>query len=334
MPHRGVQDDVQVLDHLADRLITLAELRGQLRGLVEDIVDGAALALEHRDQRRRDGVDLLRVQRPKQRFETTDERVEVQRRRRPRHRDEPARRQDPVGSLALASLELQIAVTDQVEIADLCGRRLIQRHRAVDLELHPRPLAAIDQAHLRDLADLHTRGADELAIPQPADVGELRRIPVSAVKAHLTEHHDDHRTEQHQHHGEDAESDEGTGDFHGLIVLSPTWRPQTYSIAYGEPVSRWLYGARLLAVSMTSSGAGHRSWVMCCQQPGAPPGPPRAFTRGRFSGHMYGLGPPPPSPANPPSPASPWVGSAKMLMRAMMVVAERGLSSSPNPDIA
>src|SRR5882724_11261295 len=42
-------------------------------------------------------------------------------------------------------------------------------------------------------------------------------------------------------------------------------------------------------VSITRYGAGHRSRVMGCQQPGLPSGPPRAFTRGRLSGYTYGL---------------------------------------------
>ena len=78
---------------------------------------------------------------------------------------------------------------------------------------------------------------------------------------------------------------EGSGDFHGLIVFSPTWRPQTYSVAYGEPVSRWLYGAISAPMSITGTGGrATNARVMGCQQPGAPPGPPWAFTRGRLSG--------------------------------------------------
>ena len=80
MSDRGVQHGVQVLDHLADRLVAFGNVRSQLRGLVEDVVDGAALTLKHGDDGRRDGVDLFRIQRPEQRLETTDQRVEVQRR--------------------------------------------------------------------------------------------------------------------------------------------------------------------------------------------------------------------------------------------------------------
>ncbi len=44
---------------------------------------------------------------------------------------------------------------------------------------------------------------------------------------------------------------------HGLMVRSPTWRPQTQSISIG-----------------------HRSRVTSCQHPGPPSGPPLTFNRG------------------------------------------------------
>src|SRR5581483_3781673 len=151
-------------------------------------------------------------------------------------------------------------------------------------------MTAVDQLDVFDLADFHPGGPDELTRPQAADIAELRGIAVGPVEAHLSEHHDEQRSKEQQHHADDAELDKGTGDFHGLIVWSPIWRPQTYSAAYGEPVSTWLYGARLLPVSITSVGAGHRSRVMVCQHPGAPPGPPWALIRGRLSGETYGWG--------------------------------------------
>src|SRR6202012_369574 len=159
------------------------------------------------------------------------------RRRRSRQRDESARRQDPVSALTLATVELHIAVAHQVEIADLCCRRLVERYRAVDTEVHPAPPAGIDQLHLFDLADLDAVGADELPVAQPAAIAELSGVGVGGVEAHLTEHHDDGHGDQQQHQRDDAEFDGVAGAVvHGLIVLSPTWRPHTYSIAYGEPV--------------------------------------------------------------------------------------------------
>ena len=77
---RDVQHGVQVLDHLPDRLVTIGDLAGRLRGLVEDVVDGAALTLKDGDDGRRDGVDLVRIERTEQRLETTEQGVEIQRR--------------------------------------------------------------------------------------------------------------------------------------------------------------------------------------------------------------------------------------------------------------
>src|SRR5208337_972987 len=130
--------------------------------------------------------------------------------------------QDLVSAFALGALELQVPVADQVQVADLRGCRLIQRYRAIDVEVHPYPRAAVDQVHGVDLADLHPGGPDELACPQPADVAEFRRVAIGPVEPELTENNEDHDSKKQQHQGEDAESDDGAGDFHGLIVLSPT----------------------------------------------------------------------------------------------------------------
>lgn len=59
--------------------------------------------------------------------------------------DESTWRQQIVGPLALTPFELHVPVTDQVGIADLGGRGLIQRHRTIDIELHPNPTATVDQ---------------------------------------------------------------------------------------------------------------------------------------------------------------------------------------------
>src|SRR6185312_4291354 len=62
-----------------------------------------------------------------------------------------------------------------------------------------------------------------------------------------------------------------------------------YSIANGDPSSKWLYGASDAPVSITRYGAGQRLRLISCQQPGLPSGPPCAFTRGRLSGYTYGF---------------------------------------------
>ena len=54
----------------------------------------------------------------------------------------------PAGSrsIALSALELQVAVADQVLVADRGGGRLVQRQRAIDGEVDHRLPAAVDQA--------------------------------------------------------------------------------------------------------------------------------------------------------------------------------------------
>src|ERR1700759_899078 len=106
------------------------------------------------------------------------------------------RRKHPVGTLAVAPLELEVAVTDQVEVADLRGSGLVQRHRVIDVELDPHPMAAVNQFDVFDLADLHPGGPNELTGPQSADVVELGGVGGSSVEAHLTEDDDDQRGEE------------------------------------------------------------------------------------------------------------------------------------------
>ena len=98
----------------------------------------------------------------------------------------------------------------------------------------------------------------------------------------------------------DAEFDSCASGSHGLIVYSPNWRPQTYSVNIGWPSSKWLYGATLAPVSITRYGAGHSSRVMVCQQPGRPPGPPWALSRADCPDKRKGWAPPPivPAPAS------------------------------------
>jgi hypothetical protein len=192
----GLQHGVEVTDHLADGLITVGQRRRQRRGLVEDVVDGAALALEDGDDRLGDVVDLLWVECPEQRPEAADQGIEVECRFGAVDRDGAARGHPAV---AVAALELEVAVADQVEVAHRCGRLVEQRKRTVDREVDLGPATALDQFDVGDLADLDTRRADELPGPQPADIAEDRRVAGGAIEAHLAEHHDDDRAAQQQH---------------------------------------------------------------------------------------------------------------------------------------
>src|SRR5690606_9605 len=221
-------------------------------------------------------------ERSQQRPETADQRIEIERRPGPFDGDRRAGRQRPA---IRARLQLQIAVADQVLIADRRGGGGEQRHRVVDGELDAHRAVAAADGDADHLADLDTGGPDELTGAQTADIAELGGVAHGAVEPDLAEHDDDQRGEQQQDRREDAQPDRHPGDSHGLMVSSPPCRPQTYSATIGRPSSKWLYGAIEAPVSMTSHGAGHSSRVISCQQPGLPPGPPLAFTRGRLSGY-------------------------------------------------
>jgi hypothetical protein len=93
---------------------------------------------------------------------------------------------------------------------------------AFDGEMNLGDASAVPDLDLGDLPDLDTGRSDELAGPQSAGIAEDGRISVRAVEPHLTEYHDDDRGEEQQHQREGAELDGRTGDFHGLIVNSPS----------------------------------------------------------------------------------------------------------------
>jgi hypothetical protein len=135
--------------------------------------------------------------------------------------DESAWGQSCLRALPGSPVDFQIPIADEVGVPDFCGRRLVQRHRAVDGEVDAYPLVALDQVDLFDLADFYTCGADELTGTQTAGVAELRGIAVGPVEAHLTKDHDDDCGEQQLHCRDGSEPDDRSGDFHGLIVFSP-----------------------------------------------------------------------------------------------------------------
>src|ERR1700704_5817141 len=96
--------------------------------------------------------------------------------------------QYPVSAPAAATLQLQIPVADQVRVPDLCRRRLIERKRLLDGEVHLQRAAVVDQPNALDLADLDPRRAHELPVPEAADIAELRCIRGGPIESDLAEH--------------------------------------------------------------------------------------------------------------------------------------------------
>ena len=88
-------------------------------GLAQNACNRAALSLEHCDQGGGDVIDLVRIQRLEQRLEAADRVVEVKGLLRAGQWYESARRQHLIGAGAGAPVQVDIALTDQVRIANL-----------------------------------------------------------------------------------------------------------------------------------------------------------------------------------------------------------------------
>ena len=119
--------------------VAVGEAVGQGRGVGQQLLDGAALALEHLDQVHAELVDLLGRERLEQRLEAVEELGQVERRQGLLDRERVAFFEpgaggrgvgrpaadafvEPVGQRCpglVAGLEREVAVADQVEEADL-----------------------------------------------------------------------------------------------------------------------------------------------------------------------------------------------------------------------
>ena len=97
----------------------------------------AALALQYLDQRRGERVDVLRIQALDNGFQSAEQQVEVQRGRRPVHGYLRAGRQDLRRSGAVD--EFEVAIADQVEVANLRLGAGGQHDVAIGVERRPAP---------------------------------------------------------------------------------------------------------------------------------------------------------------------------------------------------
>ena len=134
----------RLLDHLADRLVAIGQRRRSADAVWSRMslmvppwpwkivmIDWAMLLTLSGSSARNSGP------------EPADQRVEVERGLGAFERDGAAGRQPLV---AVAALELQVAVADQVQVADRRGRRLEQLQRAIDVEVDPHRWSAVDAA--------------------------------------------------------------------------------------------------------------------------------------------------------------------------------------------
>ncbi len=157
------------------------------------------MALKDSQQFAGQRVDLIGIQRPEQRAEAPDQRIDVERgrcscQRNRRTRRQPARRPG-------AFFKREITVTDQVFVAH-------DRFGAVG-EPHPFGYCEADgdcavavQGKVADLADLHPGDADEVAGLQTRYVAKHCVISGAVLEAQLSEDRDEREREYQAHRRE------------------------------------------------------------------------------------------------------------------------------------
>ena len=170
------------VDTVRPRLVSIASITSSRRASPEVSEPVRAirrahrhpLALEGLDDVHRQRVDVVGVERAEQRLEAVEQGVEVERRRRARHRDQL------VGGLArvLPALRLdqgEVPPADEVEVAQLGAGGGAHRQVGLHLEADPRRRVG-GQADLGDAADAHSSDHHVVAGPGAAGRAEDRGV--------------------------------------------------------------------------------------------------------------------------------------------------------------
>ncbi len=109
------------------------------------------------------------------------------------------------GESAGPFLQRQIAVTEQVVVADHRPGAPREGDRVVGGELHPHRRVGVD-GDPGDLADLDAGDAHQLARSQIGHVGELGVVGLAVAEAHLPEDGNQQERRQQAYRQEDAEA--------------------------------------------------------------------------------------------------------------------------------
>ena len=230
----------QVGDDLPDELVPVGEGVGQRRGVGQQLLHGAALALEDLHQVEAEVVDLLGGQRLEQRLEPVEQRGEVERGRGLADREGgPVLKRGPgagglhargvpadphiesVGPglpLRVPGLEGQVAVADQVEEADLGTRGGRDRDVGADPEGHQR-LVPLVVLHLPDLADAHAGDPHVVALLEHRGAGEDRPVVGAGAEAEVAHDHRQQAGHEDRDDGEDQQLDAG-GQGRGVAAVA------------------------------------------------------------------------------------------------------------------
>ena len=171
---------------------------GERTGVSQQRNQRSALALEYLQQCPGEVVDLLRVERTKQRLESAEQQIQIESGRRLIDRNGSTRRKRLGGTGALE--QFHVAIAHQVLVAHSRFGALHQRVLGVDVELDL-GLVGVTDGHSGDRPDRNTGDADLVAGLESRDVREGGVKSVAAAEAHLTE--DDRQS------GEDDRHDDG-----------------------------------------------------------------------------------------------------------------------------
>ena len=140
-----------------------------------------ALTLQDLDQRRRERVDVLRIEPLNNRFQPTEQQVEIQGGRRPVDRNLCADRQDLRRSRGVD--EFQVPVADQVEVADRAPWcRSVSTMLAVGVELDAHLAVGLQRDVLHG-ADSDAGDPHGISRLQSRRVGEDRRVVVVRTRS-------------------------------------------------------------------------------------------------------------------------------------------------------
>ena len=144
----------------------------------------SALALENLNKRSAERIDVLRIQPLHNGFESTEQQIEVERRRGPIDRDLRSRPPSPWWIRAVD--EFEVAVTNQVEIPDNGPGSGGEHDVVVGVELH-QDLLVGTQRNAFDRSHPDTGDPDGLSLLQSRNIGEERGIPGRGTSRVLAE---------------------------------------------------------------------------------------------------------------------------------------------------
>src|ERR1700677_1116632 len=201
----GAHHGVEVVDQLLHRLVVVGQRVGKRRRLRQQRLQGSALALENLNERCAERIDVLRIEALGNRFQSTEQQIDVERKCGPVDWNLRPDRQHLGGSGTVD--ELEIAITDQVEVPNDGPGAGGEHHAAVGVEFHQNLLVrtqrdAVDRAH-PDTGD-----PDCLPLFQSRHIGEERRIPCRRTGLVLPENEKQGHGEQRHHQGEGPELDD------------------------------------------------------------------------------------------------------------------------------